>query len=237
VQPRPIHYAVNNKHKGNLMKICTLTCAAAIAAAPVSAQELGFVIDLLPGHPVNHQSEQEAGVVMAISITPERGSSMDLKELCEDLRLAAGLESRNAAGFRLEVIFIVPYKGMAVEGYYLPVDNALDSGTLVPGNRIARERLDGIVAGAGIPAGLLDETDVEHEISCETSESAWLMRWEDIRPVGSEGPDQVIASAQRRFMAVHQSIVDRAMEPPRAMGQQSPDSMSPRVVLQASQDR
>jgi hypothetical protein len=80
-------------------------------------------------------------------------------------------------------------------------------------------------------------TDVEHEISCETSESAWLMRWEDIRPVGSEGPDQVIASAQRRFMAVHQSIVDRAMEPPRAMGQQSPDAMSPRVVLQASQDR
>jgi hypothetical protein len=90
------------------------------------------------------------------------------------------------------------------------------------------------VAGAGIPTRLLDETDVEHEISCEISEPAWLLRWEDIRPVGSEGPEQVIASAQQRFAAVHQSIVDLAMETSRDVGHQWPDAMPPRAVLQAS---
>jgi hypothetical protein len=202
------------------VKICTLTCAAALVAAPVSAQGLGLVIDLLPGHPVYHQSEREAGVVMAVSITAEPGS-MDLRALCEDLRLAAGLASRDADGFRLQVIFIVPYKEMAVEGYYLPADDAPGSGTLMAGNRIARQTIDRIVAGAGIPAQLLDEANVEHEVSCEIDEPAWLMRWEDIRAVGSEGPEPVIASAQQRFAAVHQSIVDLAMDPSRAVLQAS----------------
>jgi hypothetical protein len=192
------------------MRSCALACAAVLVAVPTSAQDLGLVVDLLPGHPVYHESAREAGVVMAIAITPGQGTATDLKGLCEELRVAAGLQRERGERLPLEVIFVVPYKGMAIEGYYLPADGTPGTEALVRGSGIAREALDGIVARAGIPSRVLDEGDVEHEVSCELSEPAWLLRWEDVRLIGGEEPDAVIDRAHRRFAAVHRSVVDQA---------------------------
>ena len=199
------------------MRICALTYVAmitAIGAVPASAEAPGLAIDLLPGHPVYHEREREAGVVMAISITPGQGAAVDLKALCEELRVAAGLGRESGDGVPLEVIFVVPYKGMAIEGYYLPADGAPGGEALIQGNAIARARLDGIVARGGFPARILDETEVEHEISCELGEPAWLLRWEDIRPVEGEQPDTLIESAHRRFMTIHRSVVEHSIGAP-----------------------
>ena len=113
-------------------------------------------------------------------------------------------------GLALEVLFVVPYKGMTIEGYYFPMNDELGSGTLISGNSLATEALDGIVGQAGIPAGILDETDVQQEISCELNEPAWHVRWEDVRPVDGEKPDTVIEHAHRRFMTVYQSVLDHS---------------------------
>jgi hypothetical protein len=192
------------------MRACALIFAAALVAVPASAKDLGLAVDLLPGHAVYHESAREAGVVMAITITPGRGAVTDLKGLCEELRVAAGLRRELGAGLPLEVIFVVPYKGMAIEGYYLPADGTHGNEALVPGSGIARDMLDGIVARAGIPSRVLDEGDVEHEVSCELGEPAWLLRWEDVRLVGGEEPDAVIDRANRRFATIHRSVVDHA---------------------------
>jgi hypothetical protein len=152
------------------MRSFVLAWAAAMVAGPVSAEPFGLVIDLLPGHPIYHESEQEAGVVMATLITPDQSNASDLRGLCEELRAAAGLDLQNGEDLLLETIFIVPYKGMAIEGYYLPKINGDGNETLLPGNAIARETLDGIAGRAGIPAHVLDETDVEQELSCELRE-------------------------------------------------------------------
>ena len=197
------------------MRRYALACVAAMVVIPASAQEPTLVTDLLPGHPVYHESEGEAGVVMAISITPDQRDAADLKELCEELRVAAELGRENGEGLPLEVIFVVPYKTMAIEGYYLPADGTFGSEELVRGNSVARETLDGIVARAGIPSGVLDETDVEHEISCEINEPAWLIRWEDVRLVAGEEPDTVIERAYRRFTTIHRSVVKHTMGTPR----------------------
>ncbi|MGH6917251.1 MAG: hypothetical protein ACREJ0_06060, partial [Geminicoccaceae bacterium] len=134
--------------------------AMLLAAVPASAQEVAHGIDLILGHPVYHEDENEAGVAMALSITPDQGQTTNLMELCEELRVAAGLSNENGDELRLEVIFVVPYKGMAVEGYYLPRDGTLASDTLVRGKDIPRSTLDRIVARAGIPPRVLDETNV-----------------------------------------------------------------------------
>jgi hypothetical protein len=55
---------------------------------------------------------------------------------------------------------------------------------------------------------VLDESDVEHEVSCELGEPAWLLRWEDVRHIGGEEPDAVIDRAYRRFATIHRSVVD-----------------------------
>jgi hypothetical protein len=86
---------------------------------------------------------------------------------------------------RLEVIFVVPYKGMAIEGYYPPNDGTVEGG-LVPGSGVPRETLDSIVAHAGIPPRVLDETNVEHEISCETGAPLWSVVWYDVRHISNE---------------------------------------------------
>lgn len=150
---------------------------------------------------------------MALSITPSEDGSRTLTALCEDLRAAAGLQRALETDLPLEVVFVVPYKGMAVEGYYLPAEGTAAREELVPGNGVARQALNGIVARAGIPPRLLDETDVEHEISCEINEPAWLIRWEDVRLVNGEAPETVIDRAHQRFMAIHQSVLDDAMRP------------------------
>lgn len=219
------------------MKIRTFACAAAVAAVPASAQDLGLMVDLLPGHPVYHELQQEAGVVMAISVTPDEADAADLRGLCEELRAAAGLGRANADGLPLEVIFIVPYKGMAVEGYYLPAQGTDGTEELVRGRGIARATLDGIVARAGIPSRLLDETDVEHEISCEMNEPAWLVRWEDVRSVHGEEPDAVIAHAGSRFLAIHRSVVEHAAgDPQRAASLRIASSTRPAPAVAAEDD-
>lgn len=205
------------------MRVRALTCAMVVAAVPASAQEAAALrIKLLQGHPLYHETEQQAGVAMGLSIAPRHDHATDLAELCDELRLAAGLGSENGDGLRLETIFLVPYKAMAVEGYYWPTDGTFDSGTLVPGNAIPRGTLDRIVARAGIPPGVLDETNVEHEISCETGEPLWAIAWSDVRLIGDEDPDAVIERAYRRFLAIHQSVVEHnAREHNLQLGQQT----------------
>jgi hypothetical protein len=193
------------------MRLCIIACSAAIAAVPASAGESARVIDLLPGDPVYHESEGEAGVVMAGSITPGQEHAADLQELCEELRVAAGLQRARGDDLPLKVIFVVPYKGMAVEGYYLPVQGTSGHELLVRGNGVAPPTLGGILARAGIPPSILGETGVEHEISCEINAPAWLIRWEDVRLIDDEAPDAVIERAHRRFMAIHQSVVEHGV--------------------------
>jgi hypothetical protein len=213
------------------LRTYALTIAAAIAAVPASAEEPELMVDLHPGHTIYHENEREAGVVMAISITADQGPATNLQALCEELRLAAGLQTEHE-GLPLEVVFVVPYKGMAIEGYYLPADAASGSEALVRGKSMARATLDGIVARAGIPGGVLDEAEVEQELSCEVGAPAWLLRWEDVRLVGSEAPDTVIDHAYRRFMTVHQSIVEHATGAARAAELQAPGL--PRLADRAS---
>ena len=86
---------------------------------------------------------------------------------------------------------------MAVEGYYWPEDRSSDTGVLVPGSGVSRETLDAIVARAGIPPRILDEADVEHEISCEIREPLWHVGWQDLRLIGDEDPDTVIDAPTR----------------------------------------
>jgi hypothetical protein len=64
---------------------------------------------------------------------------------------------------------------------------------------------------------VLDERDVEHEVSCELGEPAWLLRWEDVRRIGDDEPDVVIDRAYQRFAAVHQSVVDYVTGTPLAV--------------------
>jgi len=189
------------------MRIHTLTFAAALAGLPASAQEMAFTIDLIPGHPLYHELEKEAGVAMALSITPHQNDATNLRGLCEELRVAAGLG--HATGeLGLETIFVVPYKGMAVEGHYLPSDGMPGSNALVRGKDVARPVLDGIVSRAGIPPRVLDETQVEHEISCSPDEPVWFIAWSDVRLIGDEQPDAVIERARLRFLEIHQSVIE-----------------------------
>jgi hypothetical protein len=122
------------------------------------------------------------------------------------LRLSAGLEHESDA-LRLESIFVVPYKGMAIEGLYLPTDGSSESDALLRGKDIARVSLDRIVARAGIPPRMLDEANVEQEISCTQREPSWLIAWTDLLPIGEQEPEAVIERARQRFLAVHQDVL------------------------------
>jgi hypothetical protein len=189
------------------MRISALACAGVVLTLPVAAEEAPLGITLQRGHPLYHESAREAGVAMGLSITPQGDHATELVELCHELRRAAGLGSVNGDRLFLETIFVVPYKEMAVEGYYWPENRSSDTGVLVPGSGVSRETLDGIVARAGIPPRILDEANVEHEISCEIREPLWHVAWQDLRPIGDEDPDAVIERAYQRFMAVHQAVV------------------------------
>jgi hypothetical protein len=188
------------------MRICALACAALIVAVPASAQEVSAGIELLPGYPIYHESEQEAGVVMAFIVTADHERALELRELCEELGLAAGLESANAD--RLETVFSVPYKGMAIEGYYSPKDGTFEQDARVAGSGVTRETLNSIVARAGIPPLVLEQTNVKHEISCETGEPFWHVGWYDVRLIGDEDASTVIDRAYHRFLAIYQSVVE-----------------------------
>ncbi|MGH6916970.1 MAG: hypothetical protein ACREJ0_04610, partial [Geminicoccaceae bacterium] len=96
--------------------------------------------------------------------------------------------------------------------YYWPKDGSPESSVLVPGGAVARGALDGIVARAGIPPRVLDETNVEQEISCSLDEPLWFVAWYDVRPIGDEQPDAVIEQARQRFLAVHRSVVEHGRQ-------------------------
>jgi hypothetical protein len=192
------------------MRIRGLMCAALVAAIPASAEEAPLGIKLQRGHPLYHESAQEAGVAMGLSITPQGGQTTDLVELCDELARAAGLGRENGDRLRLETVFVVPYKAMAIEGYYWPEHGGSGAGTLVPGSGVPRGALDAIVTRAGIPPRVLDETDVEHEISCALGEPLWHVAWQDVRPIGGEDPDAVIERAYQRFLAVYQAVVEQS---------------------------
>ena len=119
---------------------------------------------------------------------------------------AAGLGSGNAD--RLETVFVVPYKGMAIEGYYLPKDGTFEPDARVAGSDVTRETLNSIVARAGIPPRVLDQTNVKYEISCKTGEPLWHVGWYDVRSIGDEEPVTVIDRAYRRFLAIYESVVE-----------------------------
>lgn len=205
------------------MRICILACAAVVATFPASAQEGRPTIELLSGHPIYHESEQAAGVAMALAITPDHVPASHLPGLCDDLRRAAGLDKQNEDGFRLETIFVVPYKAMAIEGYYWP-EGGGSGGVLVRGDDVARTKLDAILTDAGIPPDVLDETAIEHEISCGIAEPQWHLVWHDIRPIGDEAPRTVIDRAHDRFMAIHQAVVEHT---PRTRGSDTSNARLP----------
>jgi hypothetical protein len=180
-------------------------------ALPASAQEGDRRINLIHGHPVYDASNNEAGVTMGLSISHDQTQAGPLVTLCTGLRDAAGLGDEHGDGLRLQALFVVPHKGMAIEGYYLPIDGASQVGVLVAGKSITRTTLDRIVAQAGIPPSVLDETSVEHEISCQPGEPLWTIAWHDVRPIGGEEPEAVIERARNRFLAIHKSVVKRVM--------------------------
>lgn len=196
-----------------MMKLLLLfACAVILAALPASAHEGARRINLIHGHPVYHASENQAGVTMGLSITQDQTQTAPLAALCNELRNAAGLGDEHGDGLRLQALFVVPYNGMAVEGYYLPSDGTSEGSGLVTGKSITRSTLDRIVAEAGIPPSVLDETNVEHEISCQPDEPLWTIAWHDVRPVGGEEPETVIERARNRFLAIHESVVKHTMD-------------------------
>jgi hypothetical protein len=198
------------------MKTCALACVLMLGAAAVVADEPSLTVDLLPGHPVHDVVGGRAGMVTPIAITEKTATTTDLEALCETLRVAAGLSLEAGHGrLTLQVVFIVPYKLMAIEGYYLPLDGKSGSSRLIAGNSIARERLDGIIVRAGVPPGILDETEVEHEVSCELDRPAWRIRWEDVRTIAGDDPEAVIERAYTRFLAIHRTVVEQAAHLPK----------------------
>ncbi len=191
---------------------------AGSTSEPKLAENDSLTIDLLLGHSVYDVQEHIAGVVTAISITPNQQGASYLTLLCEELRLAARLEDLTNDGLALETLFVVPYKGMAIEGYYFATSDDFGNGTLIPGKSATREAIDDIVSRAGIPPSVLDETDVEHEISCEVNEPSWHVRWEDVRPIDDKKPDTVVEQARRRFLAIHQDVIDHNKNGPMSAG-------------------
>lgn len=188
------------------MHIRFLVYMVMLAAGPAVAEEAALDVKLIPGHAVHHEAKQEAGVAMALWITPGTPRAPDLIELCEELRLGAGL-GHESDGLRLEMIFVVPYKAMAIEGLYLPSDDTSDRRALIRGKDMSRASLDGIVARAGIPPRILDEAGVKQEISCSPSEPSWVVAWTDLQPIGEEDPEAVIERAEQRFLTIHQSVL------------------------------
>jgi len=194
------------------MKFRLFAYAVMFAAMPASAQDAVDGITLIHGHPIYHETANEAGVTMGLSVTGDQPHTAPLAELCNELRIAAGLRSEVREDLKLRALFVVPYKGMVVEGYYLPQDNILENYALVPGIKVDRPVLDGIMARAGIPPSVLDETNVEQEISCQIDEPLWAISWQDVRPVGDEELETVIERARERFMAIYRSVVHRATQ-------------------------
>ena len=212
------------------MRISALTCAAALMAVPASAQALGPAIELLPGHPVYHERAREAGVVMAISITQRPRRRHGPNELCEELRVAAGLERHRGAE--------LPPRGDLRRA----VQRDGDRRVLSADRRRARRR--GARPGQGDRAEharrdrgargdsgrLLDEPAVEQELSCAARRAGLAASLGGHPAVGGAGPDPVIESAYRRFMTIHRSIVEHSRAAHRRRSCRRKASAAPRAA-------
>jgi hypothetical protein len=111
------------------------------------------------------------------------------------------------------VLFVVPYKQMAVEGLYLPADSHIGTNALIEGKRLGRSTLNDIISHAHIPPSVLDEMNVRHEISCQLDEPLWTIVWQDIRPIGDRKPTEIIERARLRFMEVYRNVNQTAEKP------------------------
>lgn len=174
----------------------------ALTPLQVASDEAMLRIDLLYGHPVYHAQTREAGIAMGLTISAHK-----LAEPCERLRAAANLANEAANGSPLQVLFVLPHKSLLVEGYYF---GDLGRAVLVAGQPIPRSTLDRIMLRAGIPPALLDETNVELEISCWTNEPRWVVVWYDVRRIGDQELESVIESARQRFMTIYDTVVEHS---------------------------
>lgn len=190
------------------MRIRLLIWAVVLVALPVASDEISPRIDILYGHPVYRQQAHEAGVAMGMTISVNEVQAALLTGPCERLRAAASLAREAGGGLPLQTLFVVPSKGMAIEGYYFPSDGNPGRAVLIPGRPVTRSVLDRIMALAAIPPALLDEISVSVEISCRITEPLWVIFWHDIRRIGDAQPEAVVEVARRRFMAIYRSVVE-----------------------------
>jgi hypothetical protein len=190
------------------MRIRLLTWAVVLVALPVASDEISPRIDILYGHPIYRQQAREAGVAMGITISVNKVQAALLTGPCERLRAAASLAREAGGGLPLQTLFVVPSKGMAIEGYYFPSDGNPGRAVLIPGRPVTRSALDRIMALVAIPPALLDEFNVDLEISCRITEPLWVISWHDIRRTGDTQPESVVEVARRRFMTIHRSVVE-----------------------------
>jgi len=194
------------------MRIHLLMWAVALAALPAAADEVRPRIELLHGHTIYREQAREAGVATGLTLSVNEEQAAVLTEPCERLRAAAGLANELPDGSHLRILFIVPRKGMAVEGYYFPPDRDLKRAALKPGRVIARPTLNRIIAGVGILPVLLDENSVELEIACHVNEPLWVIAWLDVRRIGDRRPEAVIDTARLRFMTIHRKVAEYAAQ-------------------------
>jgi hypothetical protein len=204
------------------MRIYLFTWALALAALPAAADEAKLRIELLHGHTIYREQVREAGVATGLTLSVNEEQAAVLTEPCEHLRAAASLANELSDGSHLRVLFIVPRKGMAVEGYYFPADRDLKRAALKPGGVVARPTLDRIIAGAGIPSVLLDEDGVELEISCHVNDPLWVIAWLDVRRIGDRRPEAVVDAARLRFMTIHRQVAGYAQSQVLAQRERSP---------------
>lgn len=194
------------------MRIHLLTWALALAAVSAAADEVKLRLEPLHGHIINREPVHEAGVATGLTLSVNEEQAAVLTDPCERLRAAARLANELPDGFHLRILFIVPRKEMAVEGYYFPADHDVKRAMLKAGHAIARPILNRILAGAAIPPALLDENSVELEISCHVNEPLWVIAWLDVQRISDRQPEAVIDTARLRFMTVYRKVAEYAAQ-------------------------
>ncbi len=194
------------------MKGYILTCATALLVAPAWAGEAHHTVTLLHGHPMYDEVTQKAGVSMGLSIAGSESSASQLTKACRELQRLSELRSETGDGLELVTLFIIPYKNMAVEGFYMPSDGSFGSNALLKGKPLDGSAIEGLVALAGIPRFVLHETNVEQEISCDLEDSVWTIVWQDIRAIDDEEPEVTIEQARARFMSIYRNVVQYASQ-------------------------
>ena len=188
------------------MKRHIFAAATVLFATQASAGDAPYVVTLIHGHPIHHETAKEAGIAMGLSIKGGTTYASSLSDSCRELQRFAELPGMIGDDLKLDTLFIVPYKEMAVEGLYLPADGSFGSRALVSGKRLGRSTIESVIIDAAIPAFVLDEANVELEVSCQLHEPLWAIIWQDIRKIGGREPEAVIEQARLRFMAIYRIV-------------------------------